>query len=102
MAPSNSQRKGKRREATPSEDGDDAANGAGAQLAAELDSLDLQHPSKTCRHLFLQVLMARKWMSVETAKAVYADCVRLCKGALGSPRPLFHPLEARPPSNEPC
>lgn len=85
MAPSKSQsqRTKSRRDRSPSSDADAAAaNGTvAAQLAAEIEALELTHPLKTCRHLFLQVLMARKSMDVETAKVMYDECVRLCKGA---------------------
>ncbi|GAA5860008.1 hypothetical protein JCM8547_003056 [Rhodosporidiobolus lusitaniae] len=87
MAPAaSSSRSKQRRDRSPSSDGDNGAqaNGdgratPGGALAAELDALELQNPSKTCRHLFIQTLMARKQILSEMAKELYSECVRLCK-----------------------
>lgn len=49
---------------------------------AELDALELKDPLRTCRHLFLQALIARKTLPLDRAKALYQECVRLCNGAL--------------------
>lgn len=46
--------------------------------AAQIAALDLKEPLKTCRHLFLQALIARKTLSLDTAKALYKECVKLC------------------------
>ncbi|GJN87197.1 hypothetical protein Rhopal_000142-T1 [Rhodotorula paludigena] len=45
---------------------------------AELDALELKDPLRTCRHLFLQALIARKTLPLDRAKALYQECVRLC------------------------
>ncbi|GAA6055373.1 hypothetical protein JCM3770_001077 [Rhodotorula araucariae] len=47
--------------------------------AAELAALELKDPLKTCRHLFLQALIARKSLPLDKAQALYKECVRLCK-----------------------
>jgi len=52
--------------------------------AAQLAALDLKDPLKTCRHLFLQALVARKVVHLDTAKALYQECVKLCRRALVS------------------
>ena len=49
--------------------------------AAQIAALDLKEPLKTCRHLFLQALIARKTLSLDTAKALYKECVKLCSRA---------------------
>ncbi|GAA5942029.1 hypothetical protein JCM1841_005430 [Sporobolomyces salmonicolor] len=49
-----------------------------ADNGAELDALELSDPQKTCRHLFLQSLIARRCMTFELARKVYKDCTRLC------------------------
>ncbi|TNY22392.1 hypothetical protein DMC30DRAFT_149002 [Rhodotorula diobovata] len=54
--------------------------------AAQLAALDLKDPLKTCRHLFLQALVARKVVHLDTAKALYQECVKLCR--LDAPPPL--------------
>ncbi|GAA5834913.1 hypothetical protein JCM9279_007145 [Rhodotorula babjevae] len=61
---------------------DDSEDDNAAQIAA----LDLKEPLKTCRHLFLQALIARKTLTLDTAKALYKECVKLC--SLDAPPPL--------------
>ncbi|GAA5901216.1 hypothetical protein JCM8208_002308 [Rhodotorula glutinis] len=61
---------------------DDSEDDNAAQIAA----LDLKEPLKTCRHLFLQALIARKTLSLDTAKTLYEECVKLC--SLEGPPPL--------------
>lgn len=62
------------------------ANGGGSghenAYDLELAVLELDHPEKTMRHLFLQTLMSRKVVPFETARALYRHCVKLCKGEL--------------------
>ncbi|GAA5976568.1 hypothetical protein JCM11641_001342 [Rhodosporidiobolus odoratus] len=66
----------KERDASPAGDEDNSTN---TNYQKELDDLDIQNPKKTCRHLFLQVLMNRRTMTFDMAKEVYAKCVELCK-----------------------
>ncbi|CEQ42967.1 SPOSA6832_04839, partial [Sporobolomyces salmonicolor] len=75
-----------------------------ADNGAELDALELSDPQKTCRHLFLQSLIARRCMTFELARKVYKDCTRLCGGALllqqgrgGRSELTYPPLLAPPP-----
>ncbi|GAA6034883.1 hypothetical protein JCM8097_009349 [Rhodosporidiobolus ruineniae] len=81
MAPTASSSRNRRRSSTPSsgDDDHDEPNGASHAYAQELDDLELKHPAKTCRHLFLQTLMNRRSMSVKMAKQVYHECCRVCK-----------------------
>ncbi|GAA5921411.1 hypothetical protein JCM3775_003037 [Rhodotorula graminis] len=62
--------------------GDDSDDENAAQIAA----LDLKEPLKTCRHLFLQALINRKTLSLDTAKELYKECANLC--SLDAPPPL--------------
>jgi hypothetical protein len=97
MAPRASASNGRRRAAADSDDDDDRrqpvagsskqrqknqANGIQAAYDAELDALELDHPDKTLRHLFLQTLMSRKVIPLDTARELYKHCVKLCKGEL--------------------
>ncbi|KAG0665007.1 hypothetical protein C6P46_000633 [Rhodotorula mucilaginosa] len=94
MAPRASASNGRRRAAADSDDDDDRrqpvagsskqrqknqANGIQAAYDAELDALELDHPDKTLRHLFLQTLMSRKVIPLDTARELYKHCVKLCK-----------------------
>lgn len=97
MAPRASASNGRRRAAADSDDDDDRrqpvagssrqrqkgqANGVQAAYDAELDALELDHPDKTLRHLFLQTLMSRKVIPLDTARELYMHCVKFCKGEL--------------------
>ncbi|BGP38394.1 hypothetical protein JCM10450v2_002339 [Rhodotorula kratochvilovae] len=62
----------KRAQAADSESSED-------ENAAELAAFELKDPLKTCRHLFLQALIARKALGLDKAKALYKECVKLCK-----------------------
>ncbi|KWU43562.1 hypothetical protein RHOSPDRAFT_19404 [Rhodotorula sp. JG-1b] len=94
MAPRASASNGRRRAAADSDGDDDRrqpvagpsrqrqkgqANGIQAAYDAEVDALQLDHPEKTLRHLFLQTLMSRKVIPLDTARELYMHCVKLCK-----------------------
>ncbi|POY72564.1 hypothetical protein BMF94_4391 [Rhodotorula taiwanensis] len=49
------------------------------QRDPELEALKLDKPDKTLRHLFLQTLMSRKVIPLDTAKTLYKEQCRLCK-----------------------
>ncbi|GAA6058787.1 hypothetical protein JCM10212_001903 [Sporobolomyces blumeae] len=55
-------------------------------LDPEIAQLELKDRDKTCRHLFLQALIARRTLSSDLAKALYKDCTKVCQ--IENPAPL--------------
>ncbi|GAA6000475.1 hypothetical protein JCM10207_008028 [Rhodosporidiobolus poonsookiae] len=76
MAPVASGSRSRRRDPSPSSSDEDGDNANGAH--GNVDGLNLSHPDKTCKHLFLQTLVNRKVMTLDIAKEIYDECVRVC------------------------